>query len=152
MRSPLVLIAPGTRPRGAEFDDFSIDVSAQYALAVHAAGGEPFILPCLLDPSFIAEAVSRADGILMTGGNDVEPGLYRRSLSVELARTVSPPEQERDLFELTLIDEIFRQKKPLLAICRGHQILNVALGGTLFLDIPAQVPDSLRHNRSDKKN
>jgi len=51
-----------------------------------------------------------------------------------------------------VIDEIFRQKKPLLAICRGHQILNVALGGTLFLDIPAQVPHCLRHNRTDKKN
>src|SRR3989442_5795134 len=51
-----------------------------------------------------------------------------------------------------LIDEVFRQRKPLLAICRGHQILNVALGGTLIVDIPTQVPKALNHSRTDKKD
>lgn len=152
MRKPLVLIAPGTRPRGAEFDDFSIDISQQYALAIHAAGGDPFIPPCLLDRNYIAEAVGRADGVLLTGGNDVQPSLYRKKVPSAQGRTVSRPEKERDLFEAILIEEVFRQKRPLLAICRGQQILNVALGGTLILDIPSQVPKALRHNRSDKKN
>src|ERR1041384_516906 len=58
----------------------------------------------------------------------------------------------RDLFELMLIDEVFRQRKPLLAICRGHQILNVALGGSLIVDIGAQVPASINHCRTDKKD
>src|SRR3954468_21447948 len=102
MSKPLVLIAPGTRRRGAEFDDFSIDLSSQYALAIHAAGGEPFVLPCLNDAGFIAEAVGRADGILMTGGKDVEPSLYCKEPPADLVAAVSPPEKERDLFELSL--------------------------------------------------
>src|SRR5437762_655314 len=104
MRSPLILIVPGTRRRGAEFDDFSIDVSGQYALAVHAAGGEPLVLPCVMDGAFVAEAVRRADGILLTGGNDVQPSLYRKNLPIKLGKTVSPPEKERDLLELSLIN------------------------------------------------
>jgi putative glutamine amidotransferase len=56
----------------------------------------------------------------------------------------------RDLRELVLIDEIFRQRKPLLAICRGHQLLNIALGGTLVADIASQVPEPLNHQRMDK--
>jgi putative glutamine amidotransferase len=59
---------------------------------------------------------------------------------------------ERDLTELLVIQEVFRQRKPLLAICRGHQILNVALGGTLLLDIPKQRPHALDHNQPDRKD
>jgi putative glutamine amidotransferase len=51
-----------------------------------------------------------------------------------------------------LVDEVFRQRKPLLAICRGHQVLNVALGGTLIVDIAAEVPNALNHSRTDKKD
>jgi putative glutamine amidotransferase len=51
-----------------------------------------------------------------------------------------------------LIDEVFRQRKPLLTICRGHQILNVALGGTLIVDIPTQIPNAINHSRTDLKN
>jgi putative glutamine amidotransferase len=152
MSLPIVLVAPGTRRRGVEFDDFSLDVSNQYPLAIQASGAIPLVLSCLNDPQSIAEAVRHAHGVMLTGGDDVETSLYRTDLPPALARTVSPPAPERDLFELLLIDEVFRQRKPLLAICRGHQMLNVALGGTLIVDIPSQVPKALRHGRSDKKN
>jgi putative glutamine amidotransferase len=152
MSLPIVVISPSTRRRGAEFDDFSIDLSNQYLLAIEAAGAIPMVLPCLSDPQMVAEAVRHAHGVLLTGGDDVETTLYRKDLPPELARTVSPPARERDLFELMLIDEVFRQKKPMLAICRGQQMLNVALGGTLIVDIPTQVPGALRHSRGDKKN
>jgi putative glutamine amidotransferase len=56
------------------------------------------------------------------------------------------------LRELILIDEVFRQRKPLLAICRGHQLLNVALGGALVVDIPTQVGGAINHGRMDKKS
>lgn len=152
MKLPLIAIAPGTRRRGVEFDDFSIDISAQYLLAIQAAGGLPLVLPCTQDKQVVAEAIARADGVMLTGGNDVEPSLYRPEMPPALAKTVSPAARERDLFELILVGEVFRQRKPLLAICRGHQILNVALGGTLIVDIPQQVPNALRHSRSDLKN
>ena len=59
---------------------------------------------------------------------------------------------ERDLFELMLIHEVFQQRKPLLAICRGQQILNVALGGTLLVDIATEAPGAINHARTDRKN
>ena len=64
----------------------------------------------------------------------------------------TPDGGERDLRELILIDEVFHQRKPLLAICRGHQLLNVALGGTLIVDIPTEVPGALNHGQMDKRS
>src|SRR6185503_7594967 len=92
------------------------------------------------------------DGVLLTGGDDLQPQIYRKNLSDDLARTVHAANPDRDLFELMLVDEVFRQRKPLLAICRGHQVLNVALGGTLIVDIAAEVPKALNHSRTDKKD
>jgi gamma-glutamyl-gamma-aminobutyrate hydrolase PuuD len=60
---------------------------------------------------------------------------------------LTPDGGARDLRELMLVDEVFRQRKPLLAICRGHQILNVALGGTLFADLATQLPAGWRGGR-----
>src|SRR5262249_35437273 len=117
-----------------------------------AAGGIPWILPCLPDDSVVTEAVKRCDGVLLTGGDDIQPRLYGRRLSPRLKRTVSPPEPARDLLELLVIREIFRQRKPALAICRGEQMLNVALGGTLIVDIPSEVGGPIAHNRTDRKD
>jgi putative glutamine amidotransferase len=68
-----------------------------------------------------------------------------------LADKAGPPEPERDVAELQIIDEVFAQRKPLLAICRGHQILNVALGGTLIVDIPTQLPGPVNHRQMERK-
>ena len=68
------------------------------------------------------------------------------------ASTLTPDGGGRDWRELVLIDEAFRQRKPLLAICRGHQVLNVALGGTLTVDILAQMPRAGNHRRMDKRS
>ena len=120
--------------------------------AILAAGGTPWVLPCLPDKAFVAEAVRRGDGVMLTGGDDVQPRLYARKISPALQKTVAAADPERDLFELMLIDEVFRQRKPLLCICRGHQILNVGLGGTLLVDIHTQMPQALNHNRTDRKD
>ncbi|NDA67825.1 MAG: gamma-glutamyl-gamma-aminobutyrate hydrolase family protein, partial [Verrucomicrobia bacterium] len=58
---------------------------------------------------------------------------------------------QRDVLEFALVDEVFRQRKPLLCICRGHQMLNVALGGTLIVDIPTQLPGALAHKQVERK-
>ena len=123
---PLILVSPCTQARGVEFGDPSLSLSLAYPLAVEAAGGIPWILPCLPRREHVAESVRRADGVLLTGGEDVQPRIYGPDLPPALGRTVVAEAPERDLFELLLVDEVFRQRKPLLAICRGQQILNVA--------------------------
>lgn len=88
----------------------------------------------------------------MTGGDDVQPRLYTSKLPPRLKKKVSPADPARDLSELLVIQEVFRQRKPLLAICRGQQILNVALGGTLIADIPSEKPQAINHGRTDLKD
>ncbi|MBI5772193.1 MAG: gamma-glutamyl-gamma-aminobutyrate hydrolase family protein [Verrucomicrobia bacterium] len=149
--APLILITPSVQRRGVEMADNSISLSNRYAGAVAAAGGLPLILPCETSAEFIAEAVRRADGVMLTGGEDLQPELFTKKLPKKLAATVRALEPERDLLELQLIDELFRQRKPLLAICRGHQVLNVALGGTLIVDIAQQVPNALNHRQMDRR-
>ena len=149
---PFILITPCIQPQGYEFDDLSLSLSDCYARSIAQAGGIPFILSRETDPEIVAECVRRADGVLLTGGEDVQPRLYRSRLTRPLAATVKETDPVRDAIELQVIDEVFRQKKPLLAICRGHQLLNVALGGTLLVDIPSQRPDALEHRCSKQKD
>ena len=149
---PVILISGSTEKRGAEFGDTSLSLSMNYPMAVQAGGGMAWLLPCTPEKGFIAEAVRRCDGVLLTGGDDVNPKLYSEKLSPKLAKTVTPAAPERDLFELMLIEQVFAQRKPLLAICRGHQVLNIALGGDLIVDIPAQCPGVSNHTRMDQKN
>ncbi|HEX3719379.1 MAG TPA: gamma-glutamyl-gamma-aminobutyrate hydrolase family protein [Verrucomicrobiae bacterium] len=148
---PVILVTPSTESKGAEFDDASISVSNRYTDAIIAGGGLPQIFPATSSRAVIAEAVERCDGVLMTGGDDIDPKLYANDIPEALAKTVGPLEPERDKWEVPMIAEIMEQKKPLFGICRGHQMLNVALGGTLVLDIPTQMPNALNHRRMDKK-
>ncbi len=150
-RAPLILISPETELKGEEFGDASISLSEAYQRAVINSGGLPLTLPCLASRDTLAECVRRADGVLLTGGNDLNPRLYTKTLPRALAKTVGAATVERDLRELMLVDEIFRQRKPVFGICRGHQIMNVALGGTLVVDIAQQVPGALNHRRFDRK-
>ena len=152
MKPPTILLSGSTDHKGVEFADQSLSLSLNYPLAIRAAGGLPWLLPCVPERDFIAESVRRCDGVLLSGGDDVQPRLYTEKLPTRLRKTVHLVAPERDLFELLLIAEVFRQRKPLLAICRGHQILNVALGGTLVVDIPSEVPGALNHGRSDRKD
>jgi putative glutamine amidotransferase len=147
---PLILIAPSTARKGEEFSDDSISLSNRYTDAVIAAGGLPLVFPATTDRSVIAEAVQRCAGVLLTGGDDIDPKGYAKDLPEELAKTVGPLAPERDQWEADMIAEVFRQRKPFLGICRGHQMLNVALGGTLVVDIPTQVPGALNHSRMDR--
>jgi putative glutamine amidotransferase len=150
-RRPLILITPSTAQRGAEFSDPSISVSNRYANAVIAAGGLPQIFPATTERWVISEAVKRCDGVMLTGGDDIDPKLYAKKVPKDLAKTVGPLEPDRDKWEADLIDDVFTEKKPLFGICRGHQMLNVALGGTLVVDIGKQMPGALNHRRMDRK-
>jgi putative glutamine amidotransferase len=149
---PLILITPTIETKGNEFGDLSISLSQAYQRAVAAAGALPLVLAALGSRELIAESVRRCDGVLLTGGDDLDPRLYGKGLPPRLGDTVTvtPDGGARDLRELLLIDEAFRQRKPLLAICRGHQLLNVALGGTLVADITTQRPTAIDHKRLDQ--
>jgi putative glutamine amidotransferase len=146
-RPPLILISPGIEKRGFEFGDLSVSLSVRYENAVLAASGLPLIAPVTTNRALLAEAVRRTDGLLLTGGDDIDPGFYDNTLPPEVRETVgqTPDGGARDERELILIREIFRQRKPLLAICRGHQLLNLAFGGSLIADIRHQVPGALKH-------
>jgi putative glutamine amidotransferase len=148
---PLILISPSTQNQGAEFGDLSLSLSECYTEAILAAGGLPFILPPTTSRNTIAELVRRSDGVLLTGGDDIQTGLYQTETDPKLTATVGQTDPPRDAWELELINQTFAQRKPLLGICRGHQLLNVALGGTLIIDIPSQVPNALNHRQFDKK-
>jgi putative glutamine amidotransferase len=110
-----------------------------YRQAMLHVGGEVRVL----DPSMpVAEAIEGLGGLLLSGGEDVEPARYGEPAH---QRTVDLDEK-RDAFELALIEEARRRRLPILAICRGIQVLNVACGGTLVQDIPSQVPGALEHS------
>ena len=151
---PLILVSPNIEKKGDEFGDLSISLSETYQQVLMGTGAIPIALPASVSRELIAECVRRCDGVLLTGGEDVDPRLYTRKLSPRLLRTVTvtPDGGERDLRELMLIDEAFQQRKPLLAICRGHQVLNVALGGTLLPDIRTQIPEAINHRRMDLRS
>lgn len=152
VRPPLILVSPSIEERGIEFHDLSASLSVRYNEAVLQAGGIPVTAPTTTDPNTLAEALRRTDGVLLTGGDDINPALYETKLSLKISKTVeqTPDGGKRDLRELVLIQEIFRQRKPLLAICRGFQMLNVAFGGKLLADIPQQLPGAIEHRRMDK--
>ena len=153
-KPPLILISPCIERNGAEFADLSLSLSMNYPKALMGVGAIPLALPATRSRELVAEFVRRADGILLTGGEDVNPKLYAKRLPPRLGRTVTltPDDGTRDLQEFMLIDETFRQRKPLLAICRGSQVLNVALGGTLVVDIRSQILGALNHERQDKRS
>ncbi|QYX81285.1 gamma-glutamyl-gamma-aminobutyrate hydrolase family protein [Streptomyces akebiae] len=107
-----------------------------YPRLVQAAGGVAAMLPPD-DPSYAAAAVARLDGLVIAGGPDVDPARY----GAERSPRCGPPAPERDAWELALIRAALDTGTPLLGICRGMQLLNVALGGTLIQHVDDHVAE-----------
>jgi putative glutamine amidotransferase len=110
-------------------------VSVPYVRAVEAAGGLALILPPQSDA--VHQLANMIDGLLLTGGADMAPELYGDATLHEATYGV---DAERDSFELELFAAVMAQEKPIFGICRGIQVMNVALGGTLIQDLPTQHP------------
>jgi len=127
----------GQRHTGAEIAanldvlaESPIDVFyADYSQAVIAAGGIPVFLPLDLDPTWI---IDRLDGILMTGGCDVDPARYGQPA----VATTQAPDTMRDSFETGLLDLCIERSMPTVGVCRGMQMMNVHLGGSLKQHVP----------------
>lgn len=110
-------------------------IATDYVHAVEKAGGIPMLLPFTDDTQTLFELTDRCDGILITGGDDVAPFLYGEDVSHRTAHL----EPVRDKQEYLLMKHLLEQSSvPLLGICRGCQILNVAVGGTLYQDLPTE--------------
>lgn len=151
-RAPLILVTPSTTRSGSEFYDYSVTLSDAYTAAIIGSGGAPMIAPVVADAGLIEDLVSRCDGVALSGGDDIGSKTHSPNAPDELAKKCLDVDPNRDEFELMLVKEVFRQRKPLLAICRGHQIVNVALGGDLIIDIPTQAPSGITHSRMDLKD
>ncbi len=119
-------------------------VDQDYGRALLQAGGIP--VPILGVESSIPDLVKRLDGFLFTGGDDIHPRFYKEKPLTSARMTFSP--DERTKFEIALFRASIRKKKPVLAICYGTQLVNVALGGKLYQDIGLQVPYPIKHSAS----
>jgi putative glutamine amidotransferase len=117
-----------------------------YVDGVVGAGGIPMVLPPIVE---MAEKVAgRIDGLLLSGGSDLDPSYYGEEPVPELNPTVP----KRDAFEMALVEHALERGVPVFGICRGLQVLNVALGGTLYQDLPSQLhPDLIAHRQQVPK-
>ncbi|GHO93739.1 gamma-glutamyl-gamma-aminobutyrate hydrolase [Reticulibacter mediterranei] len=112
-----------------------------YVHAVERAGGVPILIPILDDLNGLNTLLPRLDGLLISGGIDVDPRNYQEEPHPRLGRT----NPKLDDMEIELVRWALQENIPLLGICRGMQILNVALGGSLYQDLEELYPDSLKH-------
>ena len=142
-RHPLIGI---TAHHGYSGSDNETGIQAQqisYLKAVAGAAGAPVLVPLDLDEGALQSIYDRLDGLVLPGGIDVSPDIYGEAPHEKLGRV----DDALDRAELALARWAVGDHRPLLAICRGIQVLNVALGGTLYQDIPSQWPDALEHDR-----
>ncbi len=114
-----------------------------YLKGIELAGGAPVVLPVTQDKEVLEAILARCSGVLLTGGHDVDPALYGQETLPECGE-LSPA---RDGLENWLIGWALERDMPVLAICRGIQMLNVHLGGTLYQDLPTQRPGGVEHSQ-----
>jgi len=122
----------------------SYTVSANYAKSVFKAGGVPVILPMVHSQEQADDLLAGLDGLILTGGEDVNPAFYGEDF---LNETVSVNEF-RDTSDFHLFHAARKLRKPILGTCRGEQIVNVFMGGSLYQDIPTQVGEALKHRQN----
>ena len=144
MRRPIIGITTGRINRQASeqsVQSITIGCNHDYIAAVRRAGGAAVLLPHGLQAEEMASLLEGLDGLLLTGGGDVHSLAYGE----EPHPRSKMQDPTRDAAEFALVQAAQARELPLLGICRGLQVINVALGGSLIQDIPAQVPDACKH-------
>lgn len=120
----------------------SVGSSIYYSQAVIQAGGIPVLIPLHLLQEDMPQILNVVDGVIFTGGGDIDLRFYEG----EESTTIDLVDVERDKFELAFAKQVIDKKIPVLGICRGLQVINIALGGTLYTDIPSQIDEHLSHS------
>lgn len=114
-----------------------------YVEELRKVGAVPWVIPLIPhDPATLQEIFNRLDGVFITGGVDVDPSHYGETKTPLCGET----DTDRDVVEIALLRHALERNLPVLAVCRGIQILNVTCGGTLYQDVTAQVPAALKHD------
>ena len=134
-RAPLIGISCGRTSSGAA------SLSTNYTEAVARAGGIPVIFPTVADSALAAALVKKVDGVIFSGGPDLDPSYYGETFWNETVQV----DTLRDISDLMLMRAALAAKKPIMAICRGEQLMNVVLGGSLYQDLPTQVDTLVKH-------
>lgn len=120
-------------------------VNYNYIKSVYLAGGIPVLIPIVEDEEIVNNYLKSIDGLILSGGEDVSPLMYGEN-PMEKVQLICA---QRDKFEKELFLEALKSNIPVLGICRGLQVMNVALGGTLYQDINTQIENSLGHYQKD---
>ena len=130
----------------AEVDENLVtSVKRNYISAIEKSGGLPFVLPYLEDNRILDGMIDVCHGFFFTGGKDIDPKRY----SEEKKPTCDELQPNRDDLEFRAFEKIYASGKPILAICRGAQLVNTALGGKLYQDIPSEVNTELIHRQAE---
>lgn len=141
MHHPLIGITMSRRQSSSGERDL-YGVRHAYIEAVRGQGGLPMLIPLGLQTEELRDLYDRADGLVLSGGGDIHPEHYGCTLTDHCTR-IDP---ERDELEFTLVRWAAEEEKPMLAICRGVQTMNVALGGTLWRDLATEIPSAAIHD------
>lgn len=120
-----------------------IQVSKYYTDAIYKAGGIPVVLPWTSSAEMASRVVSNLDGVLFTGGEDWAPQWYGEQVLPECGEISAA----RDTCEMLYLNAARERQLPLFGVCRGEQLLNIALGGTLYQDLPSQHPSCVSHQQ-----
>src|SRR5687767_9005550 len=124
-----------------------VRLNEAYVEAAREAGLIPLVLPPL-DPKEVAPVLDAVAGIILTGGEDVDPSAYGAARGGKTASVHT----RRDKCEIAVLKLARERRMPTLAICRGIQLANVALGGTLVQDIPSERPSTINHDQSVERS
>lgn len=137
---PIIGITCGTSDKDAN----DSKIFNNYIYAIEDAGGTPIVLPLSQKESSFSDYIGVIDGLLLSGGVDINPSYFGEEPIPELGRVDSA----RDKIELFLSVKALEKNIPIFGICRGIQTLNVSAGGTLYQDISSQIPDTINHRQS----
>ena len=121
----------------------AIQVNEAYIQSIILAGGIPVCLPYIDDVKDVTSILNKIDGLCLIGGYDIDPSFYE----MDPHRKIGVTNKTRDASELAYFYEAFHRDMPILGICRGHQLLNVALGGTLIQHIPSEMKKAINHQQ-----